>query len=339
MGPRTYHDISNGAGGHGMMLGKLELLQVFPQLEPAWDAVAERFPVRVTRSWWARARALSPDDPLLAQVLPSASELEAVVGDLDDPVGDRLRSPMPWVVHKHPDRVLLLLTKRCHIYCRYCFRRTHTPGDAEDPDEQAWEAAMQYAVSCGAREAILSGGDPLAVRDERLFATIDRLRDGGIRVIRLHTRAPISAPSRVTDALVQGLAERGPCWVVVHCNHPDELSPDVDEALARLIDAGIPVLNQSVLLRGVNDDVEVLEALCHALVERRVRPYYLHHTDPVTGNAAFRVELDRGLAMYRALRRRVSGISVPRYVIDPPDGSGKVDVEAFVRGEGGSAPT
>jgi lysine 2,3-aminomutase len=334
MGPRDYHDLSEGAGATGRMIGKQEVLRSFPELSAAWDAASAVFPVRITRSWWARARTRSVDDPLLAQVLPSAAELTPAPGDLDDPVGDRLRSPVPWVVHKHNDRVLLLLTKRCHVYCRYCFRRTHDPGEAEDPDEAAWEAAMAYAVGCGAHEAILSGGDPLAVRDERLFETMDRLKAGGIRLLRLHTRAPISAPSRVDEALVRGLAARAPVWVVVHCNHPSELSPEVDEALARMIDAGIPVLNQSVLLRGVNDRVEVLEALSRALVERRVRPYYLHHTDPVTGNAAFRVNFEDGLAIHRELARRLSGYALPRYVIDPADGSGKIDVPAYLRRSG-----
>ncbi|MCB9681510.1 MAG: KamA family radical SAM protein [Alphaproteobacteria bacterium] len=306
------------------------MLRERPALAGVWAAADRLFPVRVTRSWWARVDAADADDPLARQVLPAASELVAHAGDLDDPVGDRVRSPVPWVVHKHPDRVLLLLTKRCHVYCRYCFRRTLAPGEHEDPDPEAWRRAMAYATGCGAREAILSGGDPLAVRDAHLFDTIDTLRDGGIKVVRLHSRAPVTYPRRVTDALVAGLAARGPVWVVVHVNHPRELSPDVDAALARLVDAGLPVLNQSVLLAGVNDDVDVLVALSEALVERRVRPYYLHQTDAVTGNAAFRVDPHRGVALHRALRARVSGIAAPRYVVDPPDGSGKIDVEDWL---------
>ena len=329
-----YHDAGSESGREAPIVGRPEILKVRPSLAGVWERVDAAFPVRVTRSWWARADPSDPADPLLRQVLPSAGELVAVPRDLDDPVGELGLTPVPWVVRKHRDRVLLLMTKRCHVYCRYCFRRTHDPGDAEDPDPVSWERALTYAASCGAREVILSGGDPLAVRDGRIFDTIDRVRAGGVKVVRIHTRAPITYPSRVTPALVQGLAARGPVWLVVHCNHPRELSPDVDEALARLVDAGIPVLNQAVLLRGVNDDVDTLVALSEALVERRVRPYYLHHTDAVTGNAAFRVPPERGLALVAGLQARVSGLGVPRYIVDPPDGSGKVDVGTWLAAGG-----
>ena len=157
---------------------------------------------------------------------------------------------------------------------------------------------------------------------------MDALRPA-VPVIRIHSRAPITAPHRVTEALAAGLSARGPVWVLVHANHPDELSEDVREALRRLVDAGLPVLNQAVLLRGVNDDVDVLEALSSELLSLRVFPYYLHHTDAVPGNAAFRVSIERGLDLHARLARRVSGIGLPRYVIDPPDGSGKIDVATW----------
>lgn len=288
-----------------------------------WSAADEAFPVRVTRSFWERM-APGHDGPLARQVLPDPRELSPAEDDLDDPVGEKALSPVPWVVHKHPDRVLLLLTKRCHLYCRYCFRRTHVPG-GEDPSPEEWEAALGYAERSGATEAILSGGDPLAVHEGRLLETIDRLRKR-IDVIRIHTRAPITYPRRVTPELVAALRARAPVWVVVHANHPRELAPDVDEALARLVDAGIPVLNQSVLLRGVNDDVDVLAELCEALVRRRVFPYYLHQADRVAGNAHLRVPVEEGLRLVEGLRRRVSGLALPLYVLDAPDGSGKAPV-------------
>jgi lysine 2,3-aminomutase len=299
------------------------MLRERPDLAAVWAAVDALFPVRVTRSFWDRMAPGDPADPLAVQVLPDPRELDAHPGDLEDPVGDQARSPLPWVVQKHSDRVLLLMTKRCPLYCRYCFRRTHHPSAADDPTDAEWEVALRYAEESGAHEVILSGGDPLSVSDARLFATMDRLRPA-VPVIRIHTRAPVTHPRRVTPRLVQGLRERAPVWVVVHANHPSELAGDVDRALARLVDAGIPVLNQSVLLRGVNDDAETLVALCEALVRRRVLPYYLHHPDHVAGNAHFRVSLDRGWELYQALRRRVSGVALPAYVIDPPDGSGKV---------------
>lgn len=320
----------NGEEPAGRVVGRSEVLARFPSLSAAlWTEADRSFPVRVTRSFLARIRAA--EDPLARQVLPSAEELVPRESDRPDPVGDRLRRPLPWVVRKHEDRVLLLLTRRCHLYCRYCFRRDD-PGP-EDPSPAELEAALRYIEGSGAREVILSGGDPLAVRDERLFAVIDRLR-GVVPRIRLHTRAPVTAPFRVTDALVGALAARAPLWVVIHCNHADELSLDVRQAVGRMVDAGLPVLCQTVLLRGVNDRVEVLEALSEALLRLRVLPYYLHHPDPVPGAGPIQVELERGLALHRELARRVSGMGLPRYVIDPPDGSGKVEVERFVRASG-----
>lgn len=304
------------------MVGRPEITAARPDLSAPWEAVDAAFPVRVTRSWWARVDASDANDPLARQALPDPRELVPDVADRADPVGDAARSPLPWVVQKHPDRVLLLLTKRCHLDCRYCFRRNHRPGEGEDPTVREWEAALSYAEASGAEEVILSGGDPLAVTDARLFATIDRLR-ASIPVVRVHTRAPITAPWRVTPSLVAGLAARSPVWVLVHVNHPRELSADVDEALSRLVSAGIPVLNQSVLLAGVNDDVDVLVALSQALVRRRIFPYYLHHPDPAQGNAHFRVDRARGAALFAGLAARVSGVGLPVYVLDPEDGSGK----------------
>jgi lysine 2,3-aminomutase len=320
-----YHGNPGPTGAKsGQVVGRPELLARRPDLVAIWDAANALFPVRVTRSFHDRIDWNDPNDPLARQVLPAAEELVPAPGDLLDPVGDKLMSPQPWVVRKHDDRVLVLLTKRCHVYCRYCFRRNIEHG-AEDPTPAELDAALLYAKGSGAHEAIFSGGDPLAVTDARLFAAIDAVRPE-IPVIRIHTRAPIALPSRVTPELVAGLRKRAPVWVIVHTNHPRELAPDVDEALARLVDAGLPVLNQSVLLAGVNDDPDVLQALSEALVERRVLPYYLHHPDAAAGNAGFRLTIERGLAIHAELARRVSGLALPAYVIDPPDGSGKIPV-------------
>jgi len=323
MSGAPYHVSGLRRGRKAPFVGRSEVLSARPDLAAAWSAADPLFPVQITRSFWERADPSDPSDPLLRQVLPDLAEALPDPADLDDPVGEKGLSPVPWVVRKHRDRVLLLLTKRCHLYCRYCFRRTHAPGDDLDPTHAEWEAALRYAETCGAEEVILSGGDPLATSDARLFATIDRLRPA-IPVVRVHTRAPITEPRRVTKALVDGLRARLPVWVIVHCNHPAELSGDVDAALARLVDAGIPVLNQSVLLRGVNDDAAVLADLSRALVRRRVFPYYLHHTDAVTGNAHLRVPLEEGERIHRELRALVSGLALPSFVVDPPDGSGKV---------------
>jgi len=271
---------------------------------------------------------------LARQALPDARELAPDPGDVPDPVGEGPLQPVPWVVQKHGDRALLLVTRRCHLYCRYCFRRDQE--GPEEPSAAELAAAIAWCQGAGLEELILSGGDPLSLRDAQLLDIIDQLRDH-VPTIRIHTRAPITAPARVTAALAAGLAARGPVWVIVHANHPEELSADVDQALAHLVDAGVPVLNQSVLLAGVNDDAEVLAELSRRLVRRRVFPYYLHHTDPVPGNAGFRVSLAKGLQIHAELARKVSGLALPRYVIDPPDGSGKVPVAAWVEA-GGTDP-
>lgn len=299
------------------------MLRHRPDLAAIWSAADALFPVRVTRSFAARARLDDPRDPLAIQVLPDARELD---GDgLDDPVGEKARSPVPWVVRKYDDRALLLLTKRCHLYCRYCFRRTHAPGDALDPTPDELARALTWLCAAdGVDEVILSGGDPLVLRDADLLAVIDRLLAAGRRV-RIHTRAPITHPERVGPELVDGLAAR-PVRVVVHCNHPRELAPDVDRALAALVGAGVDVRNQSVLLAGVNDDATVLASLFDALAERGVGVYYLHHTDQVSGNAHLRVTVERGLALMDALRNVLPASRVPRYVLDPPDGGGKREV-------------
>jgi len=329
----VYHGSGGRAtgGSRAPQVGRKEALARRPDLAPHWRAADELFSIRVTRSFWERMDLDDPDDPLARQVLPDERELDDPDG-LVDPVGDAACSPVPWVVHKYADRVLLLLTKRCHLYCRYCFRRTFDPTQAQDPSPPELERALEYCRTAGVHEVILSGGDPLTTRDATLLDVIDRLRPQVPR-IRIHTRAPITRPDRVTPELVQGLRARRPVWVVVHCNHARELSPAVDRALGQLVDAGVPVLNQAVLLAGINDDADVLAELGRALVLRGVKPYYLHHTDRVRGAGHFAVELERGLAIYRALRERVDGLSLPRYVIDPPDGSGKMDVEAWVAGQ------
>ena len=324
----VYHDRENRAERRlGRVVGRQEALQRFPSIrERLWAQADAIFPIRLPRGWMERME--RPDGPLGLQALPNEGELGADPGDLLDPVGEGSRSPLPWIVRKHHDRILLLVTRRCHMYCRYCFRRNHT--GPEDPDDADLAASIDYIRSSGARELILSGGDPLAVTDRRLAAILDAVRDV-IPVIRIHTRAPITAPQRITPALVSLLQQRKPTWVIVHCNHPRELSAAVLEALGRLVDAGIPVLNQSVLLRGVNDDAATLARLCESLVEARVFPYYLHHTDAAAGNHAFRVDVEEGLAIYAELSKRVSGVALPRYVIDPPDGSGKISVSEWAR--------
>ena len=290
-----------------------------------WRRLESVFPVRITRSWADRMK--HADDPLGRQVVPSVAELESFDDDVIDPVGEEGRMPHPLVVQKHDDRLLLLVTRRCHLHCRYCFRRDLD--GAADPSDAELSSAIDFAVGRGVTEVILSGGDPLILKTGQLQTILSRLRPS-VPKLRIHTRAPITFPERVDEALVAMLRAHRPLWLVVHCNHPDELSPEVERALTLLVDAGIPVLNQSVLLRGVNDSVEVLAALSERLLMLGVKPYYLHHPDAVVGGAAFRVSPEEGLALHRALRARVSGLGLPAYVSDPPDGTGKVPVAEWV---------
>jgi len=307
------------------MVSASEAAERFPGTDrDAWDRLSRIFPVRISRSWASRVK--RTDDPLGLQVFPTQQELKSSPTDVPDPVGEEQRMPIPWIVQKHPDRLLLLVTRRCHVHCRYCFRRDLD--GSPDPSDEELETAIAFARKSGAREVILSGGDPLHVRPEKLAAIIDALRPD-IPMIRIHSRAPITFPAAVSDRLVSVLSERQPVWFVVHVNHADELSDEVVDGLGRLVDAGIPVLNQAVLLKGVNDNVEALVALVERLVELRVKPYYLHHPDAVPGSSGFRVEMEEGLRLHTALRKRVSGIALPQYVIDPPDGTGKVAVAEY----------
>jgi lysine 2,3-aminomutase len=285
----------------------------------AWRALAAEFPVRLSRSWLRRM--VSADGPLGRQVLPRSEELQLSPEAVPDPVGEQGQMVSPWVVQKHADRALLLPTRRCHVHCRYCFRRD-LPGSGE-PSPTELQEAINHLKSAGLNEVILSGGDPLVLRDSELLEIIDALRPEVPR-IRIHTRAPITFPQRVTPALAQALAARAPLRMIVHINHPDELSEDVRVALRMLRVAGVPLLNQSVLLAGVNDDARVLAGLNAELEDLGILPYYLHHTDRAPGTAHFWVEIDRGLAIYSELCALVAG--PPEYVIDPPDGSGKIPV-------------
>jgi lysine 2,3-aminomutase len=268
-------------------------------------------------------------DPIARQFLPSAAETEVAAEELSDPIGDEARSPVKGIVHRYPDRVLLKPLHVCPVYCRFCFRREKVGpgGEALSPAELL--AAIAYVrAHREIWEVILTGGDPLMMAPRRLaelIANLDAVPHLG--VLRVHSRVPIADPARVTDELVRALKpRRAALWFGVHCNHPRELTPAAREALARLADAGIPLMGQTVLLAGINDDVETLDRLMRALVMARVKPYYLHHPDLVRGTAHFRVPVERGQALMKALRGRLSGLAQPTYVLDVPGGHGKVPI-------------
>ena len=300
-------------------------------LKPGWRAAARAFPMRWPRPYLELA-ASAAGAPVRAMGAPDPAELDADPGDLADPVGDHARQVEPFVIRKHQDRAILLVTARCHFYCRFCFRRTYPAGSGE-PSRAELDRALDYL--CGEpniREVILSGGDPLVLPDGRLGELLARL--GGcdhIDTVRVHTRAPVHFPERVTAALADLLGSGEPLWLVAHFNHPVELTTAARRALATLRRAGVPLLNQAVLLRGVNDDPDVLAELCRGLYRERVKPYYLHHPDRAPGNVRFRLTIARGLELHRALRALLPGPALPEYVIDLPDGSGKVPVASLER--------
>lgn len=298
--------------------------------DAALDAVGERYAVAVTPTLAGKIIPAEPDDPIARQFLPDARELEVQPQELADPIGDEAHSPVPGIVHRYPDRVLLKLVGVCAVYCRFCFRREMVgPGAEANLSEEALDDALAYVAGHPEIwEVVITGGDPFMASPRRLAGVMARLAAiSHVKIVRFHTRVPVAAPERVTSALVEVLRVPGlTTYVAVHANHARELDGPVRAALARLADAGIALVGQSVLLKGVNDDAETLTALFRALVEARVKPYYLHHPDLAPGTAHFRLPVERGQELMRALRGRVSGLALPTYVLDIPGGHGKVPI-------------
>ena len=289
--------------------------------------VAERYAIAVTP--YLLDRILDAGEPLARQYLPSAAELATLPEEHGDPIGDRAHMPVDGIVHRYPDRVLLKLHHACPVYCRFCFRREMVGPGSDALDGAGLEAALDYIRAHEEIwEVVLTGGDPLALSPRRLEGVIAALDGiGHLGVVRLHSRVPLADPARITPDLVRALKARDKAvWLAVHCNHPAELSPEACRALALVADHGIPLLGQTVLLRGVNDDGQVLEALFRGLVRNRVKPYYLPHPDLAPGTAHFRVAIEEGQALLRRLRGRVSGLCQPTYVLDIPGGHGKAPV-------------
>lgn len=289
-------------------------------------AAAERdFPTFVPLEFLSRIRPGDPRDPLLLQVLPVVEETFASAGFVSDPVGDTAARVAPQLLQKYFGRALVITTGVCGVHCRYCFRREFDYSTAADSDFSSDHAAASWGNAVNflrqhdsIDEVILSGGDPLTLSDSRLDRLISELESiPHVKRLRIHSRMPIVIPQRVTLALVQRLqASRLATWMVIHCNHQQEIDTAVDTAIAMMVDHGIPVLNQAVLLAGVNDDVDVLASLCSELVNRRVQPYYLHQLDRVAGAAHFEVPVNRGKAIIESLRAELPGYAVPTYVTE-----------------------
>jgi lysine 2,3-aminomutase len=294
------------------------------------EQVATRYAVAITPHVAGLIEKGAANDPIARQFVPDARELTQAPEERADPLGEDERSPVPGLVHRYPDRVLLKLTHVCPVYCRFCFRREVVgPGGPQALTDDALDAATAYiAAHPEIWEVILTGGDPLMLSPRRIADVTARLAGiSTVQVLRWHSRVPVVDPQRVTARLVEALKSPARAdYLAVHINHPRELTSSVEAALRRLSDAGIVLLSQTVLLNGVNDDPDVLAALFRNLVAVRVKPYYLHHPDLAPGTAHFRLTIEEGQAIVRALRGRVSGLAQPTYVLDIPGGYGKVPI-------------
>jgi len=292
-------------------------------------------PFKITQYWLSLLNGRL-DDPLRRQVVPTLAEKIIVPGELSDPLGEDSYSPLPRLVHRYTNRALLVVTGKCALYCRHCFRRRLTGDDFGDISEDEAEAASLWlSEHPEVKELLISGGDPLTMGDKKLLKLIDRFRSVRNDVVfRLATRMPIVSPRSISSSLPGRLARYSPLWVVIQTNHPRELTREALKSIRCFQKQGIPVINQSVLLRGVNDSVDVLEDLSNALVRAGVKPYYLFQGDLARGTSHFRVPMKEGLRLTEELRSRVSGLGMPSYAVDLPGGGGKVPLaESCILGQ------
>ncbi|MBM3522925.1 MAG: lysine-2,3-aminomutase-like protein [Alphaproteobacteria bacterium] len=301
---------------------------VAPDRRSELDPVGRRYAIAITPEMAELVDRRDDNDPIARQFIPTRAELHTTPGECADPIGDAAHSPLKGVVHRYPDRVLLKPTHACPVYCRFCFRREMVGPGGEALDADELTAALAYiAARPPIREVILSGGDPLVLSPRRLRAILAGIEEiDHVDVVRIHTRVPLVDPGRIDAEMIAALATPKASFVVLHANHAREFTPAGREACARIVRAGIPMLSQSVLLRGINDDVAALEALLRAFLAARIKPYYLHHPDMAPGTAGFRLSIEEGQALVRQLRGRLSGLAQPLYVLDIPGGHGKVPI-------------
>ncbi len=292
--------------------------------EPLLEEVARRYAIAIPPA--LRALIATPDDPLGRQFIPSPAELVTAPHETADPIADEALSPVPGIVHRYPDRALLKPLLACPVYCRFCFRREQVGPDGGVLTDAELNAAYAYiAAHPGISEVILTGGDPLILSPRRLADILAALaRIPHVTLLRIHTRAPIADPALITDALADALDIATPLFIALHANHARELTEPVRLALRKLQRRGIPILGQTVLLAGVNDDEATLGDLFRAMLRARIKPYYLHQLDPAPGTARFHVPPERGREILRNLRGAISGTALPTYIYDRPGGLGKV---------------
>ncbi|MBB4479553.1 lysine-2,3-aminomutase-like protein [Rhizobium etli] len=303
------------------------------------DEVAARYAIALTPVITRLIDRADPDDPIARQFVPDAAELAVAPGERADPIGDHAHSPVEGIVHRYPDRVLLKAVHICPVYCRFCFRREMVgPQGLGTLDAAAMQKAFDYiADHQEIWEVILTGGDPLVLSARRLTDIMEALAAiAHVKIVRFHTRVPVVDPEKIDAALIAALKASGKTvYVALHANHPSELTSEARAACARLVDAGIAMVSQSVLLKGVNDDPDVLAELMKAFVEIRVKPYYLHHPDLAPGTGHFRLSIDEGQRIVAALRGRISGLCQPAYILDIPGGHGKAVIsESVIRATG-----
>ncbi len=309
----------------------LELLDLDTELLEAAEAAAQLFPLKVPRGLIDRMEKGNPADPLLMQVLPLGAELHPVPGYSPDPLGEADANPVPGLLHKYHGRVLLTLTGTCLVNCRFCFRRAFPYAD-NNPGRAGWDQAIEYiANDTSIEEVILSGGDPLVANDVVLQSLTDKLNTvPHIKRIRIHSRIPILLPERITPDFLAWVTQLQQSLVlVVHCNHPNEISPAVTTAMRALQQAGVVLLNQSVLLKGVNDQADTLVALSKALFAAGIQPYYLHVLDKVQGTAHFDLPIATAKALHWEMSKRLSGYLVPRLVCEQPGAPAKLGLTAL----------
>ena len=282
----------------------------------------------ITPHFFNLIEANNPDCPIRKQVIPTVDEISVSSEEMSDPCGEDSHMPVPGLVNRYPDRVLFLLTDRCASYCRYCTRSRVVSGAGENNLKTNFEDAFQYLENNKSiRDVLFSGGDPLLYADNKLEKIIKRIRSiKHIEFIRIGTRIPIFLPQRITPNLCNMLKKYHPLWMSVHTNHPKELTSEVKQALEMLADSGIPLGNQSVLLKGVNDDISTMKSLVHKLLQCRVRPYYLYQCDLIEGSSHLRTSASKGIEIIEGLRGHTSGYAVPQFVIDAPGGGGKIPI-------------
>jgi len=298
------------------------------ELEGASRAEREGMPIAITPYYLSLVDRDDPACPIRRQCVPDAREALEVEGDLVDPLGEVAHEVAPHLVQRYPDRALLLATDRCAVYCRFCTRSRMVGDGGGAVSLEALAPALAYLrAHPEVRDVILSGGDPLAMATDRIVRIIAAVRTvSSVETIRIATRVPVTLPQRITAELVRALRPHHPLWVMTHFNHPKELTRESLSACARLVDAGFPVMNQTVLMAGINDDAGTLEALFRGLVRGRVRPYYLLQADPVRGTSHLRTPLSRGVELMAALQGRLTGIALPKLICDTPGGRGKVPI-------------